>query len=399
MSYFYRKIEQNIVETLARKKSILLMGARQTGKTTLIEQQCQYDAYYTLLDPELRLRFETNPNSLKAEINALKTHSKDKQLPLIVIDEVQKAPIIMDVIQDIIDHQQAQFILTGSSARNLLHRSRINLLPGRVIILHLHPLSLAEINNLQGVTIEQLLLYGSLPAIFLEKNEQYKENDLKSYVTTYLEEEVRREAIVRNISSFARFLEYAAIEAGNQINLSKLSQEIGVPRNTIAEYYQILQDCLIADRIDPITTTQTRRRLTSSPKYLFFDMGVRRHCARESDKLPETYLSHLFEQFVGSEIIRYINIKSSMAKLRYWRDHNGPEIDYVIDRGKDFIPIEVKWTKNPNQHDCRHINYFLEEYPCAQQAYIICQTPRPMQLTDRILALPWQELPSIIEEL
>ncbi len=391
MQYIQRVIEPLIQQTLARGKSILLLGARQTGKTTLLKHLDGADLSYTLLDPEIRLRFEKSPNLLRQEILAHKRLAPLKKLPLVIIDEIQKVPVLMDVIQLLIDNDEAIFIITGSSVRKLRRHPQFNLLPGRVVNLHLDPLSLGEIAT--TTNLESLLVYGSLPRIYLENNSAVKQTDLEAYVVNYLEEEIRSEALVRELGSFARFLELAAIEAGNQININKLSQELGINRHTITEYFNVLEDCLVAERIMPITDTKTRKRLTKTPKYLLFDMGIRRIAAREGSQLSSKTLGQLFEQFIGLELLRFLRNKMIPdATLRYWRDHDGPEIDYVLEIAKKYLPIEVKWTETPTLQDAKHLIKFMQEYDCIKPVYIICRCKNPLLLHDDIIALPWQKL-------
>lgn len=219
---------------------------------------------------------------------------------------------------------------------------------------------------------------------------------MESYVTTYLEEEVRSEAVVRNLGDFARFLELAASESGGIINLRKLSQEIGVSHTTIGAYDQILEDCLIAERIEPLTQSKTRKKLTKSEKYLFFDLGVRRLAAREGTKLSRDTLGRIFEQFVGLELLRCAHTANPAAKIRFWRDPDGPEVDWIIDENGAYTPVEVKWTENPVRGDVRHLEVFLSEYPPAKEGYLICQVPRKMKLGDKVFALPWQSAADLV---
>lgn len=392
MNYISRKIEPNIRRNLDRGKSILLLGARQTGKTTLL-QKIPSDLYISLANPIIRQRFEKDLALLLGEIEALNPGTK--KIPLVIIDEVQKIPDILDLAQDLIDRKKAQFILTGSSARKLKRPSSINLLPGRVVALKLTPLTISELPDTDN--LEKLLLYGALPGIVVQKKMIDKESDLISYVTIFLEEEIRAEALARNIGSFSRFLELAASESGNIINFRKLSQEIGVAHTTISGYYQILEDCLIAERIEPLRHTKTRRRLTSMPKYLFFDLGVRRVCANEGIKLPLRHIGLLFEQFIGLELLRAINLITERNKLYFWRDVMGNEIDWILELRNKYIPIEVKLTKNPTINDAKQLQKFLAEYDNVDNAYIVCTAPRKLKLQDRIYALPWQELDDIIK--
>lgn len=391
MEYIPRTIEKSIGRALERNKSVLLLGARQTGKTTLLSR-LKSGLSISFVKPEIRQRYEKNPSLLSGEVDGLRNKSREGR-PLILLDEVQKVPDILDVVQDIIDRKAANFVLTGSSARKLRRGHHVNLLPGRVVSLKLDPLTTSESPRYPA---NEHLLYGSLPGIIQTEKPRDRETDLESYVTTYLEEEVRAEAIVRQIGSFARFLEYAASESGQIVNFRKLSQEIGVSHTTIASYYQILEDCLIIERVEPITQSKTRKKLTKSQKYLFFDLGVRRAAAREGIQLPKDTLGGIFEQFVGLELIRNARFSEKKISIRFWRDPDGPEVDWVIEKETQFIPIEVKWTDSPTAGDARHLAVFLEEYPNTKHGYLICQIPRVVKLDKNIFAYPWQELSRLI---
>jgi predicted AAA+ superfamily ATPase len=391
MTYIRRKIANQILETLKRGKSVLLLGARQTGKTTMISKEIIPDILYSFVDPEIRIRYEKDPTLLTKELKmALQTWNKP---PVIFIDEIQRVPNVTDIAQLLIDQNKAQFILTGSSAHKLKHGTSVNLLPGRVVALTMDPLHFDELpKNWQN--LEDILIYGTLPFIVLENSNENREVDLRSYVTTYLEEEIRAEALVRNIGNFSRFLELAASESGHIVNFTKLSQDVGVAATTIMDYYQILEDCMIALRIDPVIHSTSHRRLIKSPKYLFFDLGVRRACTNEGAHLPEKYLSHLFEQYIGIELIHQIRGLQS-SQLRYWRDSNGVEVDYVLENSGKYIPIEVKWTEEPSIKDARHLQKFLSDYVNSDKGFIICRTPQAVEIAENIVALPWQNLNEI----
>lgn len=387
--YIPRIIEQSIQQALKRGKSILLLGPRQTGKTTLVNEEIKPDISYSFAKLSTRQRYEKDPALLEYELEEkIKTYKKP---PLIFIDEIQKIPRIMDMAQYLIDAKQAHFILSGSSARKLKQGSELNLLPGRVISLVMSPLLYEELPEPKP-SIEDLLLYGSLPHIITESDNQNKETDLYSYVSTYLEEEVRAEALVRNVGSFSSFLTIAAGESGKVLNATRLSQDIGVSDTTIKNYYQILEDCLIVHRIDPISNHGTKRRLIRSPRYLFFDLGVRRACANEGSQLPLRMMGDLFEHYVGNQLISYCQLKGAHHKVRYWKDSAGPEIDFVLEIEKQFVPIEVKWTDKPTEYDVRHIKKFLEEYPETQKAYVVCRTPHRYKILENVMAIPWQEM-------
>ena len=385
-----RAAKPQIDHHLTRGKSILLLGPRQTGKTTLLAG-LDADLAIALVSPRTRQRYEKDPSLLAGEVRALPRRTPSRR-PLVTIDEVQKVPALMDVAQELIDRREAQFVFTGSSARKLRRSQEINLLPGRVVALRLDPLTLQE--DLPHA-LDELLLYGALPAIRTTASESDKDVDLRSYVETYLEEEVRQEALVRNVGAFGRFLELAGLEAGRIANHTKISQDVGVSSVTIRAFYEILCDCLVAERVEPIVRSASRKKLTKACKYLLFDMGVRRHAAGEGTRLHPERRGELFEQFVGLEIIRICRLHAPRAQLRFWRDADGPEIDWVIEHQRRFVPIEVKLTSRPTQKDARHLRVFLHEYK-AQQGFLVCTAPRPVRLEEEIVAVPWQNLDTTI---
>jgi predicted AAA+ superfamily ATPase len=293
----------------------------------------------------------------------------------------------------LVDEKKVQFVLSGSSSRKLRRDPQQNLLPGRVVHFHLDPLTMDEfpINDL-----EEEFLYGSLPGIKNTFAIQDKEKELISYVEIYLEEEIRNEALVRNVPAFGRFLELAALESGQIINMRNISREIGIAHSTVSDYYQILEDTLIAERIEPFTKGSLRKKLTKSPKYLFFDLGVARVASREPPSLTMDVRGKSFESFVGLQILRLIRNKVPRVKLSFWRDPDGPEVDWVIMKGKEIIPIEVKYTKNPIQKHFNHLKTFLKEYPQAKKAYVVCLIDEVQKWDSDCYAIPYTDLSNII---
>ncbi|MBQ6353110.1 MAG: ATP-binding protein [Lentisphaeria bacterium] len=392
MTYKKRTIETAISAALSRGKSILLLGPRQTGKTTMLKM-FQPDMSVNLARTDERRFYEADPSRLRCEIASL-PRPANRAIPLVMLDEIQLVPALLDEAQTIIDSHAAQFALTGSSARKL-RRAGVNLLPGRVVSLKMDPLSIAESPD---VPLDRRLAYGAMPGIMSVPDDKSRQLDLDSYVDTYLQEEIRQEAIVRNLGAFARFLELAASESGLIVNFSDLASRIGVTHTTINSYYGILEDCLIAERVEPISASPVRKRLTKSPRHLFFDLGVRRVAAREDENAAETEKGRRFEQFVGLELLRHIRSNAiTSARLRFWRDPAGPEVDWVVERGGKFIPVEVKYRETPTLSDARHLRTFMREYPTDGIGYIVCRAPRPQRLASDILALPWQQLPSVFD--
>jgi predicted AAA+ superfamily ATPase len=242
-------------------------------------------------------------------------------------------------------------------------------------------------------------MLGSLPGIALAPDDRAREEDLRGYTTLYLEEEVRAEALVRNLGTFARFLQLAALEAGGISHFRGIAQELGIAHTTVAGYYEILEDCLIAERIEPLSESRTRKKLTRSPRYLFFDLGVRRVAADEGARQPARVLGSLFEQFVGLELLRAIRQGSANMKLQFWRDPDGPEVDWIVVGDGRWLPVEVKWTAAPSERDVRHLRTFLAEYPKARDAVLVCRTPRRFTIGPRVTAVPWQEIPELVERM
>jgi uncharacterized protein len=383
---FQRKVFFVLQKILETGKSLLLIGPRQTGKTTLVKSMGA-TLYLNLLDPQTYTRYLAHPQLLAQEIDALCVNGSPK--PLIVLDEVQRLPVLLDLVQILIDDNKAQFVLTGSSVKKLT-----NLLPGRVFRFVMDPLMLSEITP-DLSHLDTLLWYGTLPGIYTLPDVASKDIALASYFYSYLEEEIRREALVRKLGAFSRFWEAVCQQSGQLISFRALSQDIGVTHATIASYFELLEKCLLLERFDPISRNQSRSRLIKSSKYCLFDMGIRRIGAREGVSLPREHMGHLFETYVGLELRRLFRSQYHVA-IKFWRDANGPEVDWVIDMGSQFIPVEVKYTATPTVKDARHLQIFMDEYPC-RHAYVVCQTPRAYILTERITALPWCDLPSLLD--
>src|SRR3989338_7817065 len=287
-----RYLQNKLVREVAQNQSFLLLGPRQVGKTTLLGDILRDQAsllQYNLQDTSLKLNLEKDPGVLIRQVNAKKGHVS------VYIDEAQKIPPLFDAAQLLIDQQKATFFFTGSSARKL-RRGGVNLLPGRIKSFYLDPLLWGELGLLkkeEGIksiplllsnintthfSILEAMVYGTLPGM-IEKEEKDRQDLIQSYAHLYIEEEIRAEAFSRNIGAFSRFLELAAVESGTNPNLSKLSQESRVSVPTIKEYYSILEDTLVIERIDPYIK-RARKRILSSSRYYFFDTGVRNALAR-----------------------------------------------------------------------------------------------------------------------
>jgi hypothetical protein len=237
--------------------------------------------------------------------------------------------------------------------------------------------------------LETRLAYGELPGI-VAAEEQDRPSLLKTYSFVHLEEEIRRETVIRDWGAFLRFLQLAAAESGQILNYANISQEAGISLGTVKSHYQLLEDMFIGIFL-PAYSKSPRKNLLSTPKFLFFDLGVRNAAAGLNPSLDVVKANPgpLFEQWVGMELwkrLRYLD----EGNLYHQRSRDGAEIDFIIERAGRLTPIEVKWTENPKVQDARHLRTFLKEKgEQANQGYIICRCPRPLQLEEKITALPW----------
>ncbi len=392
MDYIERGAFRLIERHLRRGKSLLLLGPRQTGKTTLLSR-LDASLAVSLVSPDTRIRYERRPELLRGEVEALPSRGRK---PLVVLDEIQKVPKLLDLAQEMIDGGVAQIVLCGSSARKLRRGASVNLLPGRVVNIRMDPLSLEEA---EPRSLEDALLDGALPGVASVADAADRESDLASYVGSYLEEEVRSEALVRDLGAFSRFLEHAGTESGRAVSFRRISQDLGVAHTTVSGYYEILVDCLIAEAVEPYFVSASRRRLVRSRRYLIFDLGVRRLCANEGRRLTPERWGELFEHFVGLELIRSLRVRGGGGRLRCWRDPAGPEVDWLVELPDTLTPVKVKWTTTPGPRDVRHLEKFLDEYAEAERGYVVCRSERRSKISRRVTAIPWQDLPWLVDQI
>jgi len=406
MTYYTRWTEDEIQAPVSQRKVRLLFGARQTGKSTLLGRVVGAEKnkrVFNLQDTSLRLSLEKNPAVFSEQLLA----TTEKNLT-VYVDEIQKVPALLDEIQRLFDQhpRRFHFVLTGSSARRL-RSSSANLLPGRSHLFHLFPVTQPErgvvgrvlplpfpkgIHPFPQRSLEDLLFYGSLPGI-TQESAVGAARSLEAYAELYLEEEIRREGLVRDVGAFSRFLELAALSSGKVINLIKLSNESGVAKATLRNYYQILVDTFTGYWLEPFTESP-RKRLLTTPRFYFFDLGVRNAAARLSPSRSRLPLEggDLLEHWVGLELIHRARLLGRSYGVGFWRTVGGAEVDFVVKTPKDVVPIEVKWTENPTLSDARHLLNFLENEPRANHGWVVCRVPQARRLHDKVTAIPWQEM-------
>ncbi len=344
-----RILKSRLVHT---KKSILLLGPRQVGKSTLC-RELKPRKSINLADETLFIRYSKDPDLLQREILALPKPS------LIFVDEIQRIPSLLNTIQVLIDdHSGAhKFLLTGSSARKL-KRGEANLLPGRIILEYLDPLTVYELKN--TFDLNRALQVGMLPEIFLDREEGI--DILSTYTEVYLKEEIQAEALIKNIGQYARFLDVAAILSGQWLNYSKVSSETEIPKETIRRFFSILEETLLIFRIPGFTPKiKISRRVTQKDKFLFFDLGVRNSLlGLHRHPITQDQIGSLFEQWFILQII-YLNRAFKKGwTLSSYRTEGGAEVDLVIERDEDLIGLEIKSGINVGKGDLKGLQSLQE---------------------------------------
>ena len=392
MSYIKRNIK------LPDKFSFFLFGPRQVGKSTLLSHIFTEEKImkYDLLDFSILRKLERDPRVFFNEIN-----SRNKKITHILVDEVQKLPWILDEVHRVIENSKNPpfFILTGSSARKL-KKSEINLLAGRAIEKTLYPFIYNEIKKIKNKVffLDEVLNFGSLPSVYLNSNQEIKYEILKTYTNTYIKEEIKEEALVRNLHAFNEFLFLAAEENTNLINYSNIAQDTGVSLNTIKEYYQILLDTLMGFMLMPIKRS-VRQQIAKSPKFYFFDTGVVRSLTNKL-KIPlvkkTKEYGKAFEHWIIKEIIYKSKYENRDYRFSFYRVSEEIEVDLVIEKpDKSMIAIEIKASDNPNLEKLKGLMSFSKVFPKAE---LICASLADTTIIteDKIKIMPWHKVLEMI---
>ncbi len=355
---------------LLKKKSFFLFGPRSTGKTTLIETQLPEAKIYDLLNDSEYQRLTRNPKLLEEE--------NEDNRRLIVIDEIQKLPKLLDEVHRLIKKSDRRFLLTGSSARKL-KRGAANLLGGRAWEAHLYPLVSSEIRDFD---LMRYLNRGGLPHIY--NSGDYKE-ELESYVSLYLREEIMAEALVKKFDYFLRFIDVIALSNGQELNYENLGSDAGVPARTVQNYVQILEDTLMGFELKPFLLSKKRKAITRSKFYLF-DLGVVNHLNHRTEILPKSELfGFAFEHFIILEIQSYLSYRRIRLDLFYWRSTSGFEVDCII--GKK-LALEIKSTA---MVDSKHLKGLqaLEDEGLVENLAVVSLDPNIRKIKN-ITVYPWQ---------
>ena len=345
------KIERIFKVTDIQDDSVFLFGARQTGKTTLLRDLFPNSIFYDLLENNTYERMRRNPSLLRQEL------ANASEGTIVIIDEIQLIPELLNEVHWLIVRQGIHFILSGSSARKL-KRKGTNTLGGRAIRNVLYPLVSAEIPDFD---IIKAVNRGMLPRHYLTDNETLLKKRMGAYISVYLKEEIIAEAVVRKLSSFNRFLEVAALTNSEIVNYNNIAQDCGIDAKTVKEYFAILEETLVGYMI-PAYTKKVKRRLNQSPKFYYFDVSIPNYLLHKFNLQPGSDdFGHAFEHLIIEEIIAYIGYNGIDKRLSYWHTYDGYEVDAVI--GDAEIAIEMKSSNEVQSKHIKGLKAFAEEHP------------------------------------
>jgi len=352
-----------------------LFGPRGTGKSTWLAMVYPKALVVDLLSPEIELRFLAHPERLTQLVAA------HPEAEVVVLDEVQKVPQLLDVVHQLVESSpRPQFVLTGSSSRKL-KSTGVDLLGGRALLRSMPPFMAAELGD--SFDLERALTQGMLPVVW---DSMQPADTLAAYVALYVKEEVQTEGMVRSVPGFSRFLEAVSFSQAAILNTSEVARECEVSRKTVEGYFKILEDLLLSWRL-PVFAKRAKRRITTHPKFFWFDCGVFRSM-RPSGPLdsPEEIAGGALEGLVAHHLKAWIDLTDSTTSLSFWRTPSGTEVDFVVYGQRVFCAIEVKHSSSVRSKDLRPLKAFREDYPEARLRLVYRGTER-LEI-DGILCIP-----------
>ena len=371
--------ERNLILPEAGTESFFLWGPRQTGKSTLLRRTYPAARWIDLLKSEEFRRYVARPESLREEIQA----TGADRMQQIVIDEIQKAPALLNEVHWLMEHYNLSFALCGSSARKV-KRGAANLLGGRAIRYELYGLSASELGA--EFDLQRMLNHGYLPRIYQGSRPGRM---LDAYIADYLKEEVAAEGLVRNLPTFSDFLDVAALSDGQSVNFSSIARDCGVSNQSIKNYFQILEDTLLAKWL-PAYRKRPKRRVFSAPRFYFADVGVVNRLARRGELQPGTKdYGKAMENWVFHELSAFLRYQEHEAKLSYWRLASGIEVDFII--GDMQVAIEVKSSDRIHSDHLKGLRNIIIDHPGIARRIVVCREPRLRKTNDGIEIMPAEE--------
>lgn len=354
-------------------ESLFLWGARQTGKSTLLKTLFPNALWFDLLLSDVYERLSKQPSILRETILANTEHK------LVIIDEIQRIPELLNEVHWLIANYNTRFILSGSSPRKII-RGGANLLGGRALRYELYPLVSSEIPDFD---LLKAINNGLLPKHYSASNAKKL---ISAYIGNYLKDEIAAEAKIRNIQSFSKFLEAAAFSNGEMVNYSNIAADCGVSAPTVKDYFQILEDTLIG-RYVPSYQKKPKRRVITAPKFYFFDIGIVNYLLKRGQiQMGSEIFGNAFEHLIYQEIYAHSQYSGKEYAIHYWRTASQIEVDFIL--GDNDVAIEIKSTTNISSRHLKGLKSFAEEYN-TKQLIVVCNEPLP-RLIDNVLVLPWQ---------
>ncbi len=364
-------------------KSVLLLGPRQVGKSTLIRTLAPTLEINLAHEPTY-LAFARDPFELEARLGGLPSRGSQS----IFIDEIQRLPGLLNTIQTILDRpgkSSFRFLLTGSSARKL-RRGEANLLPGRIHAYRLGPIVSAEMDHRLPTT--QALSHGSLPGILSEQRVKDREKTLSTYAAVYLREEVQAESLSRSLEGFARFLTAIGDWSGLHLDLAKVAAAAQVPRQSAGRWFEVLEDTLLIHRSAAFARSTTRR-LVQHPKFYFFDVGVLNGLLGNFIPSPDR-IGRLFEHLMYGQIVHSAAAFDHAIRLSTYRTEHGAEVDFVVERGRDLFAIEAKASRTVGPADLRGLTRFREYVGRRHRSMVWYLGTEPKRIGE-VEVMPWQQ--------
>ena len=372
----------------ANQRSVLVLGPRQVGKSTLLASLAP-DLTLNLASPRVFRDFVGYPERLERELRAA-----PPEVRTVFLDEVQRVPALLDVVQLFLDDYPGRFrfLLSGSSARKL-RRGQANLLPGRIHVHQMHPLLACELGA--DFDLDRALAHGTLPGIHAEQDCALRAADLRSYADTYLREEIQAEALVRNLGGFSRLLDLMAASSGRILNVQAMCKQAGLGYETTRRYIEVLEDTLVMFRV-PAWSGSSRSSVIGHPRFFLFDIGVRNALLRRplDAPLPDER-GILLEHFVACELHRRLRTLWPEAALFHYRTRSGAEVDFVLEVGRDLWGIEVKAGHRVTRRMLRGLASLASRSERVRRRIVVFLGER-RQLLDGVELLPLTEF---LEEL
>jgi predicted AAA+ superfamily ATPase len=377
--------ERVLGSRLARsRRSVLVLGPRQVGKSTLL-QGLRPDLTLNLASAATYRDYVTHPERLEDELRAAPA-----RLRTVFLDEVQRLPSLLDAVQVLLDEHPGRFrfLLSGSSARKL-RRGQANLLPGRVQSYRLHPLLACELGG--DFRLDRVLAHGTLPGVYAEKDPTQRAEVLRSYVDTYLREEIQAEALVRDVGGYARLLDLVAAASGRVLNLNALCRDAGVRYETARRYMDVLEDTLVGFRV-PAWSGSERKSLIAHPKLFIFDTGVRNALLRRPlDRPLADERGLLLEHLVAYELHRRLDTLWPEARLFFYRTRAGAEVDFVLEVGRELWAIEVKAGRHVGSADLAGFRSLAERTGTLSRRLVVFLGPRRQRTAHGVEVVPLAE--------